>query len=279
MDPTFVIALAVVAWLEGVRRLDAQTAVMRKHGFGPWRVESGLRRNRPFHVVSIWPPLTLGIRVRLASPSSAQPSRVLRRQTRLRVRRVRGLATFARIVGVVTLALIVPGLPFAVSRFGTFGLIAVLAALLSLSTTCAIAVFTALRALGMPSREAIRATVPMISPFGALRGAEVILEHALAGAPAVAAAQALMPHDAFVQWVRRHAYDAVRSAQPGDLDPALASDLTAAFGRAELAKLVDSAPHDLPANARFCRRCGQSYAAGTKRCADCTDLPLYSSVA
>jgi hypothetical protein len=174
-------------------------------------------------------------------------------------------------LGASVLVGIVIGIPAAVARFDSWGFAGGVAGVLLLALATAVTTSYVLRRLGQPWRPATRIAAPLLWPFSAPRAAEVVLEHAIAGAPPLTVARRLLRAAAFASWIRPQAYDALRgdgSTREG------VSGLLTLVGRSVLTAIVQAPPADCEPGEGYCARCARMYRAGTATCAHCQAVTL-----
>src|SRR5512138_651970 len=113
-----------ITFAEGVRQLPADAIVLRRFAFGPWRFVRRVEIGAGLRLVSWCLPVSLPLV--LARGSAA----VDRAEIRERLERVRaGMAStrlslvLLRVLGLVTMLLLVAGVPIVVERNGLFGLV------------------------------------------------------------------------------------------------------------------------------------------------------------
>jgi hypothetical protein len=113
----------------------------------------------------------------------------------------------------------------------------------------------------------------MLSPFGAPRAADVVLERAVGDAPAALVARELLPGETFAAFVRPWAYDALRG-QATDRADGRAAALVATLGAHFLASIVSAPPPARDRRESYCPRCASLYDAGVDDCGDCAGVAL-----
>ena len=257
LDLTTVAILATVALLEGIRRVPPCALIVRRSLLSEWRPSFDPEGAR-FRLLSWWSPLMTTVVLPL-------PSGPVRKKKKFDLKRLEAAEPWIfdlRLMGGVALAALVFGVPFATGLFGSFGfLVAVGSVLLFSIGTAAIACF-ALRAAGRPTRGALGWALPFVSPFAAPRTAEALLETLLRDLPPAVAVQHLLTPDAFLRWLRPHAYDRHHS-RPAEIDGVLAGLDADLLTRA----LATREPPE-PGATLQCGRCSNSFAHGTS-CPDC----------
>lgn len=274
MDWGAVLALAVVTCLEGVRRVPADALVLRRVLGGGWTIAEPLDFGRTWHLVAWWSPLTLAVVVppggivRSGAPRGSSPDRL-----DARVSGCRRAVVALRILGGLLLLAIIVGAPTAAGRFGAWGFATTVGVVLLVSLLTALRTLRALREMHVDWRVAARVAAPLLWPFTAPRAAEIVLEHAVAGAPPLAVARQLLGDAGFATWVRPQAYDALAAGTTAD---GHGSALLTVVGRPALAAIVRTPPTGCGSGECYCARCGRVYRSGTALCADCGGVSLSS---
>ncbi|MFL5580362.1 MAG: hypothetical protein ACJ8AO_08305 [Gemmatimonadaceae bacterium] len=268
-DPLAAVLIAGVAWLEGVRRLPADARALHWRGRA-WELARPLSLAGDYRLVTwsvaLWPS------VALQSPEARPAAEVRRGAARLRVRRRRvSLALGAlRAACAMLLALLVLGIPTAIGRWRTWGLLGALAGALLLSALVALIVVIALRRIAVPWGASLRAAAPMLWPFSALRGAETVLAHATRGVPDAAVMRELVGEARLLEACRRELYDVRHGRAPAPDALVRAEALAAALPPATVVEYLDAAPRGWgPAEGAYCPRCAAHYVAGAAACAEC----------
>jgi hypothetical protein len=277
MDWGTVVLLAAVTWLDGVRRVPAGALVLRRLVADRWTVAESADPERTWRLVAWWSPFTLALVVPpggIAADVDASRERTDDALAARLARCDRALLAL-RVLGASVLVGIVIGIPAAVARFDSWGFAAGVAGVLLLALATAVAASCVVRRLGQPWRRATRIAAPLLWPFSAPRAAEVVLEHAIAGAPPLMVARRLLGAAAFASWIRPQAYDALRGE--GSTHEGAAAVLTL-VGRPGLAAIVQTPPANCEPDEAYCARCARVYRAGTATCAHCEQLPLQIQV-
>ena len=265
--------LAAVALSESVRRLPAGALVLRRHAFARWQLARTMELGTGLHLLAWCVPLTLP--AVLATDAGERSPLGLRRLTRrfdARMRRVHVRMAVMRLLGMLVLVMLVTT-PFAILRWGAWGLIVGLGILIMLTVNQSALAWTALRRSGVSGGAAFRSSVRFVWPFSAPQAPVVVQEHVMSGMPALLAAYHLLGEHEFLSAFRPLVYDAVHRRAAGD-----AAELLAEIcGPRKLSDFVRTAPashtppeQDLP----FCPRCATVYRAGVADCADCTGVAL-----
>jgi hypothetical protein len=202
--------LAFLLWVEGLRRVPAGALVLRRLLAGPWRA-GALAPNGGPSAVAWWPPLTLSL---VVPPADGPDGDAVAARLASRLGRALPLVGVLRVLAGAALLALVVGVPVAARRYGAYGLLAGVAGLLALTLACATVAFVAFRRLGAGRAAAVRLGAPLAWPISAPSAPERLLAYAVAGAPPVAVAAALLPAAHFARWVRPFAYDALTGVPP-----------------------------------------------------------------
>jgi len=244
-----IVFLALLALVEGIRRVPRGSVVLQRVLVGQWTIappEPGDRRR----LLCWWSPFMTT--VVLAPREKYQDTEP---------RDVRAALFDLRLLGLVELVGLVLGVPLALQRFGATGFLAALGAVALLCLTIVAALAVAARSLGRPWRAALRFALPFVSPFAAPRAAEALLEAVLAAVPPGVAGRALLSADAFLRWVRPLVYDASNGRE---VDRHLLEGLNLNELGASLASQNGEG--------MWCPRCGATFVQG-KLCSEC-DIQL-----
>lgn len=270
-------AMAAVTWLEGAARLPAGAVVLARPGLGAWRVREPSEIGAGWRVVAWWPPLTLAVVLATTpddatrddatpddAPRAITPRRALSR-LRARQRRTRASIAVLRACGALVLAGLVAGVPLATHRWGGAGLVASLGAVLYVALVASSAAYSGLRRAGVRPRSALTRAARCLWPFATLRGAAMVQEAVVAGAPNAVVARALLDDTAFASWVRPALWDhAHESHTPGVL-----ADVAASLTREEAEQVAERVPEAAGEGDGWCPRCGMTYRGGVEKCAGC----------
>jgi hypothetical protein len=249
-----IVFLALLTLIEGVRRVPRGSVVLQRVLFGQWSVEPPEAGER-VRLLSWWSPLMSAIV--LAPRQTYRRTDVDAVRAQLQSRELYTALFDLRVLGVVELLALVLGVPFALQRFGAFGFLVALGAVLLLSLTIFAALAFSARGAGKPWRAALRWAFPYLSPFAAPRAAEVLLEEALRDVPPSVVSRALLPGDAFIRWVRPIVYD---DSNGREVDRALLEGLNLKELRASLASQNGQG--------MWCPRCGATFVQG-ESCSEC----------
>jgi hypothetical protein len=267
-------ALAAIAWLNGVQRVPAGALVLRRTLLGRWVPADLVVRSTRWQVVAWWPPLTASV-VRGAdrrAADTAASARGAAKQLDVRLRRIRPWWRALRALGALELTALVAGVPWAATRFGAWGLGVGCAVVLLLAAITSAAAAFAFRRVGDGRGAALRAALPLLSPFAAPRAADALLERVVADSPPELVARALLSPEEFAALIRPRAYDAQRGS--GAAADESAPSLITLFGARYIASVVDTPPPGCVAGERYCPRCGIVYHERVAACDECAGVPL-----
>lgn len=246
---TFWILLGLTLW-EGVRRVPAGAFLLRSAVGYPWHVARGPYAAGGWRLVSWLSPFVCHVLLTPATADGRAPHPHLRRW-----------AAVLRVPGAVAFAALVIGVPLLTANGGFRGLLQALGAAFGASVVAAAGSGVALWRMRVPVRTALQDVLPMLSPFTAPRAPEIVLARVLEGVALVDAVRAMLPADAYAEWLRPVAYDAARGQ--GDLLPA-----------AEAAAVLRHPPPGLLAGDVYCARCGRVYLADAPACRMCEDVEM-----
>ena len=264
--PTLLL-LALVMWLDGgLRKVPAQSIVMRRSFLGAWRFVE-IVRSEGWRAIGRWPSIVLTL-------VSTEPSRALlsAKQIEERLRRVRAHVFVLRIIGIATGLLLVVGAPVAVSRYGREGLYYCAAALLVLGLISATVSALASRRLDARGWIPIRFGAAYVWPFAGPYAAERVLSFAVAGGSPIEVLRALAGDESFARWARPHAFDALALRDGRELH--LLEGFAHHFRRDKVEELMTVLPLGVSAGSRYCPRCGAAYQDDVPSCADCAGVAL-----
>lgn len=266
VDTGTVLVLAAVALAEGVVRVPAGALVLRRILIGAWQVSGSSRLQSRPRLVHWWPPLTESLV--LTSPSASARLTSADLQRRLEATATTRLA--ARVVGTVTLIVLVVGIPVGVGSAGLIGGLVAAACVLAGQMVLGVLGWRGLRALGTPRPARLRLAPQILNPFASPTVASKLLAAAVAGATPLAVARTLLTPDRWATWFRRRAYDA---GVAGATDRELAQDLEAA--RDAVVHVLAQRPA-MASDHRWCPRCAATYRSGTAACVEC-DVALLTA--
>lgn len=255
---------------EGVRQLPAEAIVLRRLAFGRWRVVRRVEIGAGLGLVSWCLPASLPLVLQRGSaPAGEVETREQIDVMRARMDATRLALALLRVFGLVTVLLLVAGVPIVVDRNGVFGLIVAVVVLLELTFVQALWTGWLLRRLGASRRSAAVASLKLFNPFGVQRAAEVVFARIVGDVPAPSVAWDLLGDEEFVRAFRPMLYDALN----GDDSPDGVAILTPLLAEGRLATLLRTPPPGFATGA-FCPRCASQFASGGGVCSDCDDVPL-----
>ena len=257
-------ALLAVLLAEGVRRLPAGAIVLRRTLQGSWRVVHGPTTRREWRLVSIWAPFFEHLVVHAGTSAAVVATCDEREGERRQLIPSRSTIAAFRIAGATILVVVAFGVPVATASFGVTGLAQSIALAFLSSMTVTIAAAVHLQRIVGSWRSAATSAAPMLSPFGAPRAAELLLQTAVNRLSAPAALQALVPADDFAHWFRAEAYDMLE-ARSSALDD---------WPWARLEAIVAAVPDDCDESDRFCPRCAAVFRSHVEECSDCASVTL-----
>ena len=243
--------LALLTLIEGMRRVPAGSVVLRRVLFGPWTVERPEPAER-LRLLSWWSPIMTTIV--LAPRDAYQKTSVEQLRERLTSRELYTPLFDLRVLGSLELVALVVGLPLAMQRWGALGFLIAIGAVLLLCVTIYLAL--GFSALGW------RRAFPFLSPFGAPRGAEALLEAWLRDVPPAIVSSVLVPPHTFLEWMRPFMYDA---SNGGEVDRRFLDGLNLKELRASLAQRP---PSQNGQQGLWCPRCGATFIHGDS-CSEC----------
>src|SRR4051812_37636551 len=265
-------AMAAVTWLEGAARMPAGAVVLARSGLGAWRGREPSEIGAGGRGVAGWPPLTLAGVLATGpddptpddAPRAITPRRALSR-LRARQRRARSSIAVLRACGALVLAGLIAGIPLATHRWGGAGLIASLVAVLYVALVASSAAYSGLRNAGVRPRSALARAARCLWPFATLRGAAMVQEAVVAGAPNAVVARALLDDAAFASWVRPALWDHAH----GSRTSGVLADVAASLTREEAEQVAGRVPEGAGEGDGWCPRCGMTYRGGVEKCAGC----------
>lgn len=259
-----------ITFAEGVRQLPADAIVLRRLAFGRWRFVRRVEIGAGLRLVSWCLPASLPVVLPRAS-TPASDAEILERVDEMRARlgETKLSLGLLRVLGLLTLLLLVAGVPIVVERNGLFGLIAVVVVLLELTFVQALWAGWLVRRLGATGRSASMTSLKLLNPFGVQRASEVVFARIVADIPALVVAHELLGEEEFVRAFRPVLYDALH----GDSLPGGMASLGPLFDERRLASVLRAPPAGLTSGA-FCPRCESQFASGAGFCSDCDDIAL-----
>ena len=262
-----------ITFAEGVRQLPADAIVLRRLAFGRWRFVRRVEIGAGLRLVSWCLPVSLPLVVaRQSTPADRAEIREQVEQMRVGIAETRLSLGLLRTLGVVTLLLLVAGVPIVVERNGLFGLVLAVIVLLDLTFVQALWAGWLLKRLGASGRSAAMASVKLLNPFAVQRAPEVVFARIVADVPALAAAHELLGEVEFVRAFRPVLYDALE----GEGTPESVAELGQLVAEGRLATLLRTPPPGFE-RGTFCPRCESQFASGAGFCSDCDDVPLLAA--
>ena len=254
-----ILTLAVIAMLEGVRRLPPGAFVLRRILGGHWYTAAPLDLGRDWFLAA-W-PVPLVHFVVVTRDDGDETLGISRHFTRLRARARRARLSIAalRVWGTLILIGLVVGLPLAIQRWDAFGLVVSVEALVVMCAVQALVAHIGLRRAGAAKRPALVASLKMLWPFSAPCAAATVQKQVVQGAPWIVAVVELFGRERCMAQMRTGLYDELERDERG-----MVSRL---FGRETITAFLRQ-PSD-GARDPFCPRCGARYREGIAQCADC----------
>jgi hypothetical protein len=270
VDTSTMLVLAAIALAEGLGRVPAGSVVLRRFLNGAWQIEEATGPGDRLRLVHWWPPWTDTLVVPPRSSGTVPPS-----QADL-VARIAAIATVrraARVIGAVTLILLVVGVPAGLGLAGAVGGLTAFGGVAAGQITLGLLGWRGLTSLRAARRERLRLLTANLNPFAAPALASRLLAAACAGATSATVARILLSPERWATWFRPRAYDA---GVAQSLDEELADDLEAADDA--IAQVLAQRPK-MASDGLWCPRCAATYQAGATACADCNISLLEASEA
>lgn len=254
VDAEVLLVLLALVSLDSLRKAEAGTVFFQRTLLGEWRAADEVRAAR-WTLPSPLTPLTMAV---------AAPARVDRMPTFASVAERYGVATRIvrrlRWLGTMEIAFLVVGVPVGAYLRSGFGLLVMLGLVLSLCATIALVSWFSWRRLNF-SRPGFRVVCSWLSPFSSSASAQVLLQEALRGAPAVHVASLLLAPKPFRRWVRPRAYDVLNGL--ADLS------LQAVLSEEDMHSIIEEPPDGDADAAGFCSRCGTAWRYASGQCSSC----------
>jgi hypothetical protein len=257
-------------WLDGgLRKVPSNSIVMRRSLLGPWRFVEVVRAGA-WRAVGRWPSLVLAM-------VSTEPTRarLSARQIQARLDAARVPAAILRALGIVTSVVLVFGAPVAVSRYGLAGMYYAAACLLALGIVTACVSGIACRRLDASGWSSVRFGAAYLWPFAGPYAAERVLALAVASASPVEVFRVLAGAEAFAEWARPHAHDALNRESSHELR--LVDGFGFHLARRKMQELLSVRPEHTSPHERFCPRCGATFQPDVRECTDCGGVELVTS--
>lgn len=262
------ILFAILAF-EGVRRLDSEDVILRCDPLGTWRVAVPLQLWRQWYLVSALPAFFLTVVVR--RESSSKSLRDDRGHIRSLVRATEPVLSL-RLLCALDFLVVVIGIPWGISRYGSAGLLAFIALPLALSAVIMIRSAAVLLSQGHSRWAAFRSSTSFLSPFASPFAAEAALSSLLENHSPIAVISTLLGEAEFAALMRPAAYD-VESRQ-SETAGSLLGELARALPSNERMTILESAANGCTEFERFCPRCAERYSLESTACADCDGVQL-----
>jgi hypothetical protein len=260
VDTSTMLVLAAIALAEGSGRVPAGSVVLRRFLNGAWQIEGATSRGDRLRLVHWLPPWTDTLVVP-PRPSGAVPLS----QADL-VARIAAIATIrraARVLGALTLILLVVGVPAGFGLAGAVGGLTALGGVVAGQITLGLLGWCGLASLGAARRERVRLLTTNLNPFAAPALASRLLAAASAGATPATVTRTLLSPQRWANWFRPRAYDA---GVAQNLGGELAEDLEDADDA--IAQVLAQRP-TMASDGLWCPRCAATYQAPATACADC----------
>jgi hypothetical protein len=266
VDTSTVLVLAAVALAEGIVQVPAGAVVLRRFLLGPWQVSGSPAQQSRLQLVHWWPPWTDTLV--LTSSSSSAPLTGMDLQERLRA--TAWTCRAARVVGAVTIIVLVVGIPVSIGYAGLIGGLVAAGCMFAGQVILGALGWRGLRALGAPRPARLRLAAQTLNPFASPGVASRLLAAAVAGEPPLTIANTLLTPERWAAWFRRRAYDAgVALTIDRELDQGLAA------AREAVARVLAQRPA-MASDHRWCPRCAATYRSGIVACVEC-DVALLAA--
>ena len=260
VDTSTMLVLAAIALAEGLGRVPAGSVVLRRFLNGAWEIERPAGRGDGLRLIHWWPPWTDTLVVPPRSSGTVplgQGDLVARMAATATIRRT------ARVVGAMTLILLVVGVPLAFGVAGAVGGLTALGGVVTGQITLGLLGWRGLGSLGAARRERVRLLTTNLNPFSAPALASRLLAAASAGATPATVTRTLLSPERWANWFRPRAYDA---GVAQNLDEDLAGDLEDADDA--IAQVLARRPNMVGAGL-WCPRCAATYQVPATACSDC----------
>jgi hypothetical protein len=260
VDTSTMLVLAAIALAEGTGRVPAGSVMLRRFLSGAWQIEEPAGPGNRLRLVHWWPPWTDTL---VVPPRSNEAVPLSQADLVARIAATATVRTAARVIGAVTLTLLVVGVPAGFGLAGAIGGLTVLGGVAAGQITLGLLGWRGLASLRAARRERMRLLTASLNPFTAPALASRLLAAACAGATPATVARTLLSPERWASWFRPRAYDA---GVAQNLDEELGKDLEAADDA--IAQVLAERPK-MARNGRWCPRCAATYHAGATACADC----------
>jgi hypothetical protein len=260
VDTSTMLVLAAIALAEGLGRVPAGSVVLRRFLNGAWQIEEPAGPGDRLRLVHWWPPWTDTL---VVPPRSSGTVPLSQAELVARIAAISTVRRAARVTGVVTLVLLVVGVPAGLGLAGAVGGLTALGGVVAGQITLGFLGWRGLTSLRAARRERLRLLTANLNPFAAPALASRLLAAACAGATSATVARILLSPERWATWFRPRAYDA---GVAQNLDEELAEDLEAADDA--IAQVLAQRPQ-MASDGLWCPRCAATYHAGARACADC----------
>jgi hypothetical protein len=254
---------------QGVRALSAEAIVLRCNPLRVWHVATPLHLWRDWHLVSVLPPFFLTIvmpptvgSLALPVPAGSQGNST----------DINSLVSLLRVLGCLDVVFLVFGVPFAVSRFSTAGLIVALGSVLIVSVIIATISAMALMELGLPSISVIRKVLPLAWPFSSPLAAELVLSLSVRHCARLVGIAQLLDRHEFRSWIRPFVYDVNHGRRIAE--HAWLEEVAISLSKTERTSIANRAPVNCQLGECYCPRCGKTYRRSFSACSDCIGVFL-----
>jgi hypothetical protein len=269
MDWSWSLVMYALCVADGLVRAEPGTLVARRSLLGRWRI------TEPFLLAGRWHLLSFSLAFSecvVLKPAGGQESAGHIDAGKQRGWSAEAAILFARLVGAISLLLLVIGIPWATAAHGVIGLVLALCVVVNV-TMLACMILASIEAFvresyGVPSGTP---RIRLHSPFAVPLMAATVRARALDGVPAHRTVRFLLARD-WRAWTRAAVFDLAHGLEAGA--PRISQELAAALGAEERAGVL-APPADLRPTESYCPRCGAVFAR-TGDCSDCRTVALNS---
>lgn len=263
MDWSWVVVLYALCVAQGIVPTAPHPLLVRRVGFGGWRIVDATRLVPTMQLLSI--ALALGEVVPLAIGDDARGAARHKLGRPSRPRLTAAVLIAIRLLGILHGAALIIGAPLAAARFGIVGLILALAVIANLTVIASVLSWRAARFVRRQYALPERTTrIRLLSPFAVPLEAALLRAHALDDAEPGQVARTLLGEAAWQRWARPHLYDIVHAA---DAVSAPVNALLTGVAGAELTVAESRAPVEIAQGESYCPRCGHVF----RRAGECSD--------
>jgi hypothetical protein len=195
-----------------------------------------------------------------------------------RFRLLSSAAAWSAVLASLSILSLFAGYPLAAGRWGSVGGLGTIFASLLLSFLTALVTRRGLRRAGLTAQASWRRMLKLVWPLSCPLAPELLLSAAAEGYHPLAVAKALLPDEAFREFVRPLVFDAEAAA--GGQDAPGRALTPAAWDRvlypATFASTANGARRHLAGStaAAVCPRCGREYLRAGGECGDCAGVAL-----